>query len=584
MPVTSRASRFGFSSRKREARLQHLGAFALTGVLLALAFPRPGWGLLAYVALVPAGVAAGRTRDWRRLWWTGWVVMGLWWWWMVRWLGPVSPAGPPALGVWLGLNTAAGVLAAGVLNQKLRWPMVVALPLGWVSIEALRSVAPAGGFSWFSLAQSQAMWDTGEVGRVVQTADLLGQHTVGLVVAAVNGAIVDVLLRRNLPRTSVGLAGVLVVGAFGYGQWRIGQWEAATEDGPTVAVVQTNVVNDNANPPTPEQHAANWKALFELHAEAVGPPPGAENNLPAEDGEIPEAARKLPGAGVVVWPETIVPAPLNPAGAERMRVLSVYDKIDPADRAWYALKAEFSQVVPEAVALGGVATIVGGSAMEFDPEFRRYNAAYLVNADGVIEPTAYHKQHRVPMGEYVPGPGFVEAMISWMSPWESSYELTPGDGPVVFTLLGGFQVGTPICYEDAIAGVCRRMVYGGSDSGGGKRLDALVNLTNDGWYPGKSMRRQHAQLASLRCIENRVPMARSVNTGISTMIDSLGRCSARLDENTSGVLTHTLRTDGRTTFYGMIGGWPWVLFVLFAAGATGFAAIFGRPLAKHRIA
>ena len=115
-------------------------------------------------------------------------------------------------------------------------------------------------------------------------------------------------------------------------------------------------------------------------------------------------------------------------------------------------------------------------------------------------------------------------------------------------------------------------------------MDALVNLTNDGWYPGKGMRRQHAQLASLRCIENRVPMARSVNTGISTMIDSLGRSSARLDEFEEGVLTHTLRVDRRSTMYGVIGGWPWILLVVFTAGAAGFAAIFGRPVAKHRIA
>ena len=94
------------------------------------------------------------------------------------------------------------------------------------------------------------------------------------------------------------------------------------------------------------------------------------------------------------------------------------------------------------------------------PEFKRTNSAYLVAPDGNIAATAYDKQHRVPMGEYIPGPGFVETLIAWMSPWESSYELTPGTGPVVFTLPGGWQIGTPICYEDAIAGVCREMVYG----------------------------------------------------------------------------------------------------------------------------
>lgn len=529
-----------------------------------LAFPRPGWGLLAYVALVPAAVAAGRTQNWRTLWWTGWLVLGLWWLWMMRWLMPVSPAGPPALGLWLGLNASLGVLAAGVLNQKLRWPMVLALPLGWVSIEVLRSVWPVGGISWFTLAHSQAMWDTADVGRVVQTADLLGQHTVGLVVAAVNGAIVDVLLRRKLPRASVGLGVVLLVGAFAYGQWRIGEWEGATEAGPTVAVVQTAREQDNEVGLTAESVVEDWSNLVSLHGQAVNP---------VGDSAVTPT--------LVVWPETIVPAPLNAAGIQRMRDVADNPTVSVDTRSWYGLQAQFGDVVPEVVQAGGVTTIVGASGIEVAPKYRRTNSAYLVTSDGSIETTAYEKQHRVPMGEYIPGPGFVETMISWMSPWESSYVLTPGDGPVVFTLPGGWQAGTPICYEDAIAGVCREMVYGGGD---GKRLDLLVNLTNDGWFPGKGMRRQHAQLSSLRCIENRVPMARSVNTGISTMIDSLGRSSARLNEYESGVLTHTLRIDDRATMYGAVGGWPWVLFVLLAAGATGFAAIFGRPLAKHRIA
>ena len=136
MATVSTASRFMFSTRKRTSRLQHLGAFALEGELLMLVFPRPGWGFLAYVAFVPVGVAAARTRDWRRLFWTSAVVFAAWWCLMLRWLAGVSPAGPPVLGAWLGVNVALGVLAMGVLHQKLRWPMVVAVPLCWVSVEA----------------------------------------------------------------------------------------------------------------------------------------------------------------------------------------------------------------------------------------------------------------------------------------------------------------------------------------------------------------------------------------------------------------------------------------------------------------
>ncbi|MEM6459879.1 MAG: apolipoprotein N-acyltransferase [Planctomycetota bacterium] len=542
MPVVGRAARFGFSSRRREAVAQHVGAFVTTGLLLMLAFPRPGWGVLAYAALVPAGVAAARTRTWGRLFWTSAVVFALWWAWMLRWLSPVSLAAPPGLGVWLGLNTALGVLAAGVLFQKLRWPMAVALPLGWVGIEAVRSVWPAGGLSWFTLAHSQAVWAEGDVGRVVQAADLLGQHTVGLVVAAVNGALVDLLLRRKRARVSAVGAGLLFVAAWGYGQWRVSQWEGVTTDGPTVAVVQTNVVPDNKVRRTPEQLVEDFRGLVELHTKAADTEPT-----------------------LIVWPETVVPYAINDAAR------ATYEDGTVAN-----LLAESALAL---VAREGVTTLAGASTATDGPgEPERFNSAHFIGPDGRFAAEPYHKQHRVPMGEYVPGPGFVESLLERLQVWPG-YSLTPGEGPVIYTLPGGHRVATPICYEDAVAGVCREMVHGPE----GKRIDALINLTNDGWYPGLGMRRQHAALASLRCIENRVPMARSVNTGLSTFIDSVGRSHAQLPAYTAGTLTRTMRTDGRTTLYGAIGGWPWALFVLFGAGATVYAAVFGRPLAKHRI-
>ncbi|MEM8737612.1 MAG: apolipoprotein N-acyltransferase [Planctomycetota bacterium] len=537
MPVASSASRFQFSHRRRASWIEHTVALGLTAVLLMLAFPRPGWGWLAWVALVPMGVAAGRTTSWRRLFVVSWVVLGLWWWWMLRWLGPVSPAAAPVLGVWLGLNVAAGVVAVGVMYRKLRWPMAVALPLGWVSVEALRSVWPVGGISWFSLAHSQAAWEAGDVGRVVQVADLFGQHTVGLVVAAVNGAVVEVLLRRRVPRATVVATLALAAAAWGYGQWRMMQWDGVTTAGPRVAVVQTDVVNDNQTRPTAEDWAARWESLAQLQIEASRARAGSESDRP----------------DLVVWPETVVPA------------------------VWL-------ESVSELVRLCGVATVVGTNTVETDPGVgeRRFNSALFVEADGGVAVERYHKQHRVPMGEYIPGPGFVASLVARLSPWEEAYELTPGDRPVVFEVGNDentWRFATPICYEDAVAATCRRMVY----AEGEKRLNFLANLTNNGWFTGRGMRRQHAQLASLRCIENRVPMVRSVNTGISTAIDSLGRPSARLNSYEAGTLTHDLRVDRRLTLYAVIGGWPWVVMILVTLGATVFGATFGRSISKHRV-
>jgi apolipoprotein N-acyltransferase len=57
----------------------------------------------------------------------------------------------------------------------------------------------------------------------------------------------------------------------------------------------------------------------------------------------------------------------------------------------------------------------------------------------------------------------------------------------------------------------------------GNAGDLLVNLTNDGWFRGSSELDQHLITATFRCVENRIPMVRSVNGGISAFIDGDGR-------------------------------------------------------------
>ena len=79
------------------------------------------------------------------------------------------------------------------------------------------------------------------------------------------------------------------------------------------------------------------------------------------------------------------------------------------------------------------------------------------------------------------------------------------------------RLATPICFEDTVARLCRRMAY----QNGGKRIDAFVNISNDGWFNSSvADRKLHAQIARFRCIENRVPMVRCVNTGMSIWVDS----------------------------------------------------------------
>lgn len=90
-----------------------------------------------------------------------------------------------------------------------------------------------------------------------------------------------------------------------------------------------------------------------------------------------------------------------------------------------------------------------------------------------------------------------------------------------------------------------------------------MNLTNDGWFRANE-NPQHFQAAILRSIENRAWMARSVNTGISGFIDSVGHVSDLLPVRTEGTTTGQIMIDSRLSFYTQFGD----LFAFVCVGAT----------------
>jgi apolipoprotein N-acyltransferase len=182
----------------------------------------------------------------------------------------------------------------------------------------------------------------------------------------------------------------------------------------------------------------------------------------------------------------------------------------------------------------------------------------------------YDKIHLVPFGEFVPFersfPWLHRILLELGPKYYSEYQLESGDpgALTIFDLSNGsrtWHFATPICFEDIDSRICSDMVR--SPAGTPKRADFLVNLTNDGWFKA-NQNAQHLQAAIFRSIENRVPMARSVNTGISGFIDSTGRTSNLLPPRTIGASVARLMLDSRQTFYTRWGD----LFAMVTIAAT----------------
>ncbi len=549
----------------------HLILCALSAVMLLFAFAPWGQWWLAYIALVPAGLLAARASSARRLAWTSFGVFWAWWLVMISWVIPISSYAFVALAALMAAYWVLALLITYQLHKRYRCAMVVLLPLVWVSCEWLRGRFLAGGFSWFMIGHTQSVYEVGQpAGRVAQVADLFGELGISFVVLTTCGLLIDLMTRpimqpigQNKHRVHPTLRGAVIfwiilnVGASFYGEYRIGQWATQSQPGPQIAVVQTNVPQHNKIHRTPEQDKQDWQDMVDLTV---------------------RAAETEPTPDLIVWPETMVPTALNPDAVEYFSEVNSYytgGEVYHEYIQMLAMQVQTNLLVGAPAYDGFVQETFKDGAVGPVP-MPRYNSSYLYYADGEQAPLRYDKIHRVPFGEFIPWvhavPPIKDLFIRLFTPYTRDYSLAEGEALTVFdvpamsfpfaeqklTSPKVVRVVTPICYEDAVGRAVRRLVY---SPNGTKRADLVVNQTNSAWYPGEYQQPQHLQIATLRCIENRVPMARSVNGGVSGFIDSLGRVSDAVEVGgqsqwVQGYAVNAPRLDDRRTLYGWLGDLP----------------------------
>jgi apolipoprotein N-acyltransferase len=182
----------------------------------------------------------------------------------------------------------------------------------------------------------------------------------------------------------------------------------------------------------------------------------------------------------------------------------------------------------------------------------KFNSAILVEP-GKAAVQSYHKLHLVPFGEYVPLIGtfpWLTVLTPYHGPDAVIPSLSFGVEPAWFRL-GPYRLAAAICFEDTVPRVVRRF-FSAPDQ---NQPDLLLNLSNDGWFRGSSEHDMHLAVSIFRAVENRVPLARAVNTGISAIVDGNGRVIAALPKLQEGFLTQTIPLDDRIAFYSSWGDW-----------------------------
>lgn len=532
-----------------------LAVAILGGLCLACAFPSPGIAGFAWIGPgIIAGSALGAKGGWQRfrLGYIGGLthyLVSLYWLLNIpyRWLG--IPFGPAAgwlalsmflalfIGGWVWLVTGGagdghfprrqGPLAdtvsledhlAQARTARFFWAFLGAV--AWVCMEMI--VARIfGGFPWNLLGASQY-----RMVPLIQVATVTGVYGVSFLAVwfALSLLALKIVAVRQPEKRSAWVLelvvpGLVVAVLFNIGFRQIRQAPSEETEPPiSIALIQPSIpqtlIWDEGN------DDLRFKQMLELSENAL-------TNHPQ----------------LLIWPEAAIPKLLR------------YDE-------------EVFRAVTNLAYQHKVWLIVGADDAEPrlntpDPkDADYYNSSFLVSPEGQLV-NRYRKRSLVIFGEYIP---LIKWMpfLAWFTPIQGGF--TEGTEAVQFALTTlGLQTSVLICYEDVFPWLGRSATT--------PETDFLVNITNDGWFGESAEPWQHAILAVFRAVENRIPLIRCTNTGLTCWIDEYGRIreifrDARGSVYGPGIAMFKLPNPSRdqpATFYnrhGDVFGWSCVIITI----------------------
>ena len=498
-------------------------AFA-AGMLSALAMaPFNAWPVLfltfPVVVWLIDGAAAGKWRGVPAAAWSGfcfgfgYFVPGLYWTGYAffvdaptfAWLSPFAVLGLPA---YLSLYPALGFALARLLWTR-DASRILALAVALTVSEWLRSHLLTG-FPWN--AYGYALSEPLALAQIASVIGLWGMTFLTVAIFASPAVLIEgKSRRRRWLAPAAALATLLALGIFG--MVRLSQTPTKMVSHVKLRIMQPNLQQDvKFNYSAKQQVMQKYLALSDR---ATGP-----------------QSTGVRDASILIWPESAFP----------------FFLMREADAM-----AQIADLLPKGTVLITGAVRVPDDARPGVPVTRAYNSIYVIDHDGSVL-SVYDKTHLVPFGEYLPFQNWMEAIgLQQLTRVQGGF--IPGTVRRSMEIPGAPRALPLICYEaifpDAVATRDDRPGW-------------IVNLTNDGWFGISTGPYQHLQQARLRAIEQGLPVVRAANTGISAVIDPVGRDVARLGLGIEGVLDSALPAAIAPTVYARIGDSPAAIMMAIA--------------------
>jgi len=456
---------------------------------------------------LPAAAMAG--------WWfgLGYFVPGLYWIGYAflvdaptfAWLMPFAVLGLPA---YLALFPAFGFGLARLIWSK-DGSRVIALAASLTASEWLRGHVLTG-FPWNAFGY--ALTNPLALAQVASLIGLWGLTFLSVAIFASPAVLIDGNSRGRRPWVAPVVALLVLVAMGIFGAVRLGLQPTTT-----VANVKLRIMQPNLQQDVRFNYAAKAEVMrkyLTLSDRASGP-----------------QSTGVRDASILIWPESAFPFFLT--------------------READAL-AQIDDLLPK-----GTILITGSvRAPDLPPGTRitrAYNSIYAIDHDGSVL-SIYDKLHLVPFGEFLPFQDWMEK-LGFVQLTKVQGGFIPGTGRRAMEIPNAPPALPLICYE---------AIFPDEVAARGERPGWIINLTNDGWFGISTGPYQHLQQARLRAIEQGLPVVRAANTGISAVIDPMGRIVARLGLGVEGVLDSSLPAAIAPTIYARSGDIPTAMIVAAA--------------------
>jgi apolipoprotein N-acyltransferase len=411
------------------------------------------------------------------------------------WLLPIAVGGLPA---GLAIFTAFGCALARAIWT--RGPLrILALAVALTLVEWLRGHVLTG-FPWntYGYALTGPLW----LAQAASLSGIWGLTFLAVVAFASPAILTDDPLdtrRRWLPLA----ASLVVLAALGiFGALRLAANPTGFVEGVHLRLMQPN---------TPQDDKFNYSAKEKV----------MQHYITLSDRSTGPQSTGMADVTHLIWPEAAFPFFLT---HEADAMAQIADLLPPG------------------------AVLITGAVRPADsrPQTEQaYNSVYVIDHDGSIL-TVHDKVHLVPFGEYLPFQSLLERIgLQQLTKVTGGY--LPGDRRRSYSVPRAPRMLPLVCYE---------VIFPGQAVPRDDRPGWVLNLTNDGWFGISSGPYQHFRQAQVRMIEEGLPLVRAANTGISGVIDPLGRVIASLPLGSEGVLDAALPRPAAPTIYSRTGDGP----------------------------